>query len=89
MSDYEQGHSGSDGEDLNQLLQEKKQAMQGRRGPKPGTKRGPRKTDDDEETVEIREFDLNSMPPFSPKDEKNGVKIVVIGKPGTGETICL
>jgi hypothetical protein len=87
MSDYEQGHSGSDGEDLASLLQEKKQAL--RRGPKPGNKRNTRKTEDDEEVVEIREFDLNSMPPFSPKDEKNGVKIVVIGKPGTGEMICL
>lgn len=32
-------------------------------------------------TVHIKEFDMNSMPPLSEKD-KNGVKIVVIGKPG-------
>jgi len=32
-------------------------------------------------TVHIKEFDLNSMPPLSEKD-KNGVKLVVIGKPG-------
>jgi len=36
---------------------------------------------DDERTVFIKEFDLNEMPPNSPEDN-NGVKLVVIGKPG-------
>jgi hypothetical protein len=34
-----------------------------------------------EEILQIKEFDVNSMPPHSVSD-KNGVKIVVIGKPG-------
>ena len=80
MSDYEHGQSASDGDDVERVLEEKKQAVKGRRGPKPGTKRAPR--DEDEDAIEIREFDINTMPPFSQKDEKNGVKIVVIGKPG-------
>jgi hypothetical protein len=87
MSDYEHGHSASEGDEVERVLEEKKQAIKGRRNPKVGTKRAPK--EDDDEIIEIREFDLNSMPPFSPKDEKNGVKIVVIGKPGTGEWICL
>ena len=35
----------------------------------------------EETTVFIKEFDMNEMPPQS-VDDKNGVKIVVIGKPG-------
>lgn len=35
----------------------------------------------EERTIFIKEFDMNSMPPQSVND-KNGVKIVVIGKPG-------
>jgi hypothetical protein len=35
-----------------------------------------------EREVRIREFDLNDLPPNGPDDHKNGVKIVVIGKPG-------
>jgi hypothetical protein len=36
---------------------------------------------DEERTVFIKEFDLNEMPPNSAEDN-NGVKLVVIGKPG-------
>lgn len=39
----------------------------------------------DEKTVFIKEFDMNEMPPQSVEDS-NGVKIVVIGKPGTGKS---
>ncbi len=88
MSDYEHAQSASEGDEIERVLEEKKQVLKGRRAPKAGAKRAS-KNEDDEDTIEIREFDLNSMPPFSPKDEKNGVKIVVIGKPGTGELICL
>jgi len=40
---------------------------------------------DEEKTVYIKEFDLNEMPPQSVEDN-NGVKLVVIGKPGTGKS---
>ena len=39
----------------------------------------------EEKTVFIKEFDMNEMPPQSVEDS-NGVKIVVIGKPGTGKS---
>lgn len=42
----------------------------------------------EERTVYIKEFDLNSIPPQSVND-KSGVKIVIIGKPGTGKTSCI
>ena len=37
--------------------------------------------------VHIKEFDINSIPPHEVADN-SGVKIVVIGKPGTGKLIC-
>ncbi len=37
--------------------------------------------------VHIKEFDINSIPPHEVSDN-SGVKIVVIGKPGTGKMIC-
>lgn len=37
--------------------------------------------------VHIKEFDINSIPPHEVSDN-SGVKIVVIGKPGTGKLIC-
>ena len=37
--------------------------------------------------VHIKEFDIDSIPPHEVSDN-SGVKIVVIGKPGTGEMIC-
>ena len=43
---------------------------------------------DEEQGIYIKEFDLNLISP-SNIDSKNGTKIVVIGKPGTGEMICL
>jgi len=39
----------------------------------------------EERKVFIKEFDMNEMPPQSVEDN-NGVKIVVIGKPGTGKS---
>jgi len=42
----------------------------------------PKKEVEEEVKLYIKEFDLNSMPPLSMDDKKNGVKIVVIGKPG-------
>jgi len=50
MSDYEHGQSASDGDEVERVLEEKKQALKGRRGPKPGTKRAS-KNDDDEDTI--------------------------------------
>ena len=38
--------------------------------------------------VKIKEFDLNSIPPLKPSD-KSGVKIVVIGKAGTGKSTVI
>jgi hypothetical protein len=87
MSDYERAASGSDEETFEEVISEKKEQIQKRRGRKPGTKNLSKA--DDEESIFIKEFDLNTMPPFSPRDQKNGVKIVVIGKPGTGDMICL
>lgn len=39
-------------------------------------------------TINIREFDINSIPPFAPSD-KSGVKIVVIGKAGVGKSTVI
>jgi hypothetical protein len=39
-------------------------------------------------TVYIKEFDMQSMPPFDVPD-KDGIKIVVIGKPGTGKSTII
>jgi hypothetical protein len=38
--------------------------------------------------VRIKEFDLNTIPPLKPSD-KSGVKIVVIGKAGTGKSTVI
>lgn len=40
---------------------------------------------DEDGTIYIKEFDLNELPPQSVEDN-NGVKLVVIGKPGTGKS---
>jgi GTPase SAR1 family protein len=51
-----------------------------------------RSRDRDEETeekvVKIKEFDMNSLPPRNVSD-KSGVKIVVIGKAGTGKSTII
>jgi hypothetical protein len=44
-------------------------------------------TSDPPRIVHIKEFDINSIPPHEVADN-SGVKIVVIGKPGTGKLIC-
>jgi hypothetical protein len=44
-------------------------------------------TSDPPRIVHIKEFDINSIPPHEVADN-SGVKIVVIGKPGTGKMIC-
>jgi len=47
-----------------------------------------RSNNDEEKSIFIKEFDMNLMSPNS-IDSKNGTKVVVIGKPGTGDWICL
>jgi len=39
-------------------------------------------------TIQIKEFDMNSMPPHDVND-RDGIKIVVIGKPGTGKSTLI
>jgi hypothetical protein len=56
-----------------ELIDEKKEQFRQRRK---------RKDEPEEVIIKIKEFDLNSMPPHSISDTKNGIKIVVIGKPG-------
>jgi hypothetical protein len=41
------------------------------------------------ETVHIRELDLNEIRPHDTKDYKNGCKLVVIGKAGTGKSTII
>lgn len=77
MSDYEHGAVGSEEETIDKILEEKKGEIKARRA-----KKTAKPKEEEEEVIYIKEFNLNSMPPFTPKDEKNGVKIVVIGKPG-------
>ena len=43
----------------------------------------------EEAVVRIKEFDLNSIPPTKPTDNGCGVKIVVIGKAGTGKSTVI
>jgi len=44
-------------------------------------------SEDPARIIHIKEFDINSIPPHEVSDS-SGVKIVVIGKPGTGKMIC-
>ena len=52
------------------------------RGKPKGKPGRPKKSEVAEVVVRIKELDLNSIPPMSPEDHKNGVKLVVIGKAG-------
>jgi hypothetical protein len=80
MSEYEHGLSATEEDNLDRIVQEKKQQIKNRR--QTSKSLSVKKSSDDLEVINIKEFDLNSMPPYSSSDEKNGVKIVVIGKPG-------
>lgn len=42
--------------------------------------------EDGKRCVEIHEWDMNKLHPWSDKDVERGVKVVVIGKPGTGKS---
>jgi hypothetical protein len=40
-------------------------------------------------TVNIKEFDLNQLYPHHPDDTKNGSKYIIVGKPGTGKSTLI
>lgn len=55
------------------------------------SKRRSRYSDSDDEsgdsqTINIRPFDFNTMPPFKGKAEEDGTKIIIIGKAGSGKS---
>jgi hypothetical protein len=47
--------------------------------------RSSRKDDEESQTINIRPFDFNTMPPFKGKGDEDGTKIIVIGKAGCFE----
>ena len=87
MSDYENSKHFDSDENFDDIIAEKQEQIKARRGRKPGGKNAIKETE--EEIIRIKEFDLNSMPPYSVNDDKNGIKIVVIGKPGTGKSTII
>jgi hypothetical protein len=55
------------------------------------SKRRSRYSDSDEDdgesqTINIRPFDFNTMPPFKGKGDEDGTKIIIIGKAGSGKS---
>ena len=48
--------------------------------------RSSRKDSDESQTINIRPFDFNTMPPFKGKGDEDGTKIIVIGKAGSGKS---
>ena len=40
----------------------------------------------DSQTINIRPFDFNTMPPFKGKGDEDGTKIIIIGKAGSGKS---
>ena len=87
MSDYENSKHFDSDENFDDIIAEKQEQIKARRGRKPGGKNAIKEPE--EEIIRIKEFDLNSMPPYSVNDDKNGIKIVVIGKPGTGKSTII
>ena len=45
--------------------------------------------DDNSRVVHIKELDLNTLHPLHAKDTKNGVKYIMVGKPGSGKSTLI
>jgi hypothetical protein len=59
-----------------------------KRSSRSGAGRRSRSSEDEEgnQTINIRPFDFNTMPPFKGKGEEDGTKIIIIGKAGSGKS---
>jgi hypothetical protein len=59
-----------------------------KRSSRSGAGRRSRSSEDEDgnQTINIRPFDFNTMPPFKGKGEEDGTKIIIIGKAGSGKS---
>jgi hypothetical protein len=56
------------------------------RSERKSSRRSKRDDEERDQTINIRPFDFNTMPPFKGKKDEDGTKIIVIGKAGSGKS---